>query len=48
MMTLQRWIHGAGVALIGAAVLAVPTMAHHSSAPFYDATKSVEVVMPVM
>ena len=42
-MNLQRWMCGAGVALIGAWALTVPTVAHHSSAPFYDATKSVEV-----
>lgn len=42
-MKLQRWIGGALVALIGALALTVPTVAHHSSAPFYDATKSVEV-----
>lgn len=42
-MKLQRWMCGAGVALIGAWALTVPTVAHHSSAPFYDATKSVEV-----
>lgn len=42
-MKLQRWTGGAAAALIGALALAVPTVAHHSSAPFYDATKSVEV-----
>jgi len=42
-MTLQRWSWGVGVAVLGAWVLAMPALAHHSSAPFYDATKSVEV-----
>jgi hypothetical protein len=42
-MTLQRWMSGAVVAIVGAGMLAVPTVAHHSSTPFYDATKSVEV-----
>lgn len=42
-MRLQRWIGGALVALMGGLALTVPTVAHHSSAPFYDATKSVDV-----
>lgn len=42
-MTLQRWSWGVGVAVLGAWALAMPALAHHSSAPFYDATKSVEV-----
>jgi hypothetical protein len=43
-MTLQRWTMGAGLAVLGAVALGtVPAVAHHSSAPFYDATKSVEV-----
>lgn len=44
-MKLQRWTIGAGLAVVGAVALGtVPAVAHHSSAPFYDATKSVEAV----
>jgi len=43
-MTLQRWILSAALALATAVVLTpVPAKAHHSAAPFYDATKHVEV-----
>lgn len=42
-MTWQRWSWGVAVAVLGAWALTVPAWAHHSSAPFYDATKSVEV-----
>jgi hypothetical protein len=43
-MKLQRWMTGVGLAVLGAVALGtVPAVAHHSSAPFYDATKSVEV-----
>ena len=42
MMT-RRWIGGAVVAVAGAALLTLPAAAHHSSTPFYDATKSVEI-----
>lgn len=31
------------MAVVGAGALAVPVIAHHSSAPFYDPTKTVEV-----
>jgi len=42
-MKTRRWIAGAAVAVIGLAALkGVPAIAHHSSAPFYDATKRVE------
>jgi hypothetical protein len=43
-MTRQRWTAAAAIGL--AAVLlsvAVPAVAHHSSAPFYDASKRVEI-----
>jgi len=41
-MNLTRWIVVASVALIGLVALAgVPAIAHHSAAPFYDATKRV-------
>ena len=42
-MNAQRWMLSATL-VVGAAVLlnTVPAMAHHSSAPFYDATKKVE------
>ncbi len=33
-----------GMAVVGAGALAVPVIAHHSSAPFYDPSKTVEVV----
>ena len=35
------------VVSIGAAAVAAPVLAHHSSAPFYDATKTVEAQGPV-
>ena len=41
-MNAKRWIVGAAV--VAAAAVAVPVIAHHSSAPFYDPTKTVEVV----
>jgi hypothetical protein len=47
-MNIRRWIAAAAVAVIGAAVAAgVPAVAHHSAAPFYDATKHVEAQGPV-
>ncbi len=47
-MNAQRWTLTVGLAA-GAAVLmkTVPALAHHSSAPFYDATKKVEAQGPV-
>lgn len=41
-MNAKRWLVAAGV--MTAAAVAVPVIAHHSSAPFYDPTKTVEVV----
>jgi hypothetical protein len=42
-MKTRRWIAVASVAVIGLVALAgVPAIAHHSAAPFYDATKTVE------
>jgi hypothetical protein len=42
-MNTRRWIAVASFAVIGfAAVRAVPALAHHSAAPFYDSTKHVE------
>ena len=42
-MTIRHWIvPGVIVAAGAAAALTVPALAHHSSAPFYDATKRVE------
>ena len=42
-MSTRRWIAAASVAVIGLVALkGVPAGAHHSSAPFYDATKSAE------
>lgn len=48
-MNVQRMLVSATVAAAGAAVvlMAVPALAHHSSAPFYDATKRVEAQGPV-
>ena len=40
-MNAKRWIVGVSSAL--AAAVAVPVIAHHSSAPFYDPNKTVEV-----
>ena len=41
-MNLRRWIVVGSVAVIGLVALAgVPAIAHHSAAPFYDATKRV-------
>ena len=42
-MNVQRWI---GAAVLTAAAV-VPTVAHHSNAPFYDSSKKVEVEGPV-
>ncbi len=42
-MNVRRWVLGVGVAVAGAVVMmTVPAFAHHSSAPFYDATKRAE------
>ncbi len=43
MLMTRRWLCGVTLALVGAAALSVPMRAHHSSAPFYDASKSVEI-----
>jgi hypothetical protein len=41
-MNLRRWIVAGSLAVIGmVALTAVPAIAHHSAAPFYDATKKV-------
>ena len=41
---MQRWtVVGAIVAAAAVVMTTVPAIAHHSSAPFYDATKKVEV-----
>jgi hypothetical protein len=43
-MNVNRWIGATAVALMGAlAITAIPATAHHSSAPFYDSTKRVEM-----
>jgi hypothetical protein len=48
MMNMKRWIGGAALAVVAALLFAtVPALAHHSSAPFYDATKKVEAQGPV-
>jgi hypothetical protein len=41
-MNAKRWFVVAAAVAVGA--VAVPVIAHHSSAPFYDPTKTVEVV----
>ena len=44
-MSTRRWIAAASVAVIGLVALrGVPAGAHHSSAPFYDATITPEAV----
>jgi hypothetical protein len=41
-MNIRRWIAAASIAAMGLVVLiGVPAVAHHSAAPFYDATKRV-------
>ena len=48
-MNAQRWTRDVGLVLAVAAgaLTACPALAHHSSAPFYDATKKVEAQGPV-
>ena len=47
-MSIRRWAVMASLAIIGLVALnAVPAVAHHSAAPFYDATKHVEAQGPV-
>ena len=48
-MRVQRWlVPGAFAVAAGVvALMTVPAVAHHSSAPFYDATKHVESEGPV-
>jgi hypothetical protein len=42
-MKLQRYIFCSALAAVGALALsAMPAIAHHSNAPFYDSTKKVE------
>jgi hypothetical protein len=45
-MNAKRWFAAASitVAALLVGVVVVPVVAHHSSAPFYDPTKTVEVV----
>jgi hypothetical protein len=47
-MNAHKWMIAAGLA-VGAVVLmkTAPALAHHSSAPFYDATKKIEAQGPV-
>lgn len=47
-MNAHKWMIAAGLA-VGAIVLmkTAPALAHHSSAPFYDATKKVDAQGPV-
>ena len=40
-MNVQRWI--AATLVAGGLMAAIPAIAHHSSAPFYDNTKKVEI-----
>ena len=47
-MNAHRWTLTVGLALAAAVVMKTPpALAHHSSAPFYDATKKVEAQGPV-
>jgi uncharacterized protein DUF6152 len=47
-MNVRRWLAVAAVVVAAAVWLkTVPAMAHHSSAPFYDATKKTEAMGPV-
>jgi hypothetical protein len=47
-MKVQRWIAAAAVAAaLGLLMIAAPVVAHHASAPFYDATRKVEAQGPV-
>lgn len=41
-MRIRRWILGA-FATVGLALLVTPVIAHHSSTPFYDSSKSVSI-----
>src|SRR5258705_3789992 len=42
-MIARRWILGAAVAAaLGVLAATVPALAHHSSAPFYDSSRTVE------
>ena len=43
-MNIRRWITAAAaVAMAGFVLMVAPVIAHHSSAPFYDSTKRVEI-----
>ncbi|MEX0962707.1 MAG: DUF6152 family protein [Pseudohongiellaceae bacterium] len=43
-MSIRRWISAAAaVATLGAALVAIPVLAHHSSTPFYDPDQRVEI-----
>ncbi|MFN7983844.1 MAG: DUF6152 family protein [Vicinamibacterales bacterium] len=47
-MNVRRFsLYALSVIVGGAALATVPVIAHHSSAPFYDATKSAEAQGPV-
>ena len=47
-MNAQRWTMAVGLAVAAAVIMkTAPALAHHSSAPFYDATKKVEAQGPV-
>ena len=43
-MSIRRWISAAAaVATLGAALVVIPVLAHHSSTPFYDPERRVEI-----
>ncbi len=43
-MSIRRWISAAAaVATLGAALVVLPVLAHHSSTPFYDPERRVEI-----
>jgi len=43
-MSIRRWISAAAAAAtLGAALVVIPVLAHHSSTPFYDPDQRVEI-----
>ena len=43
-MSIRRWITAAAsAATLGAALVVIPVLAHHSSTPFYDPDRRVEI-----
>ncbi len=42
-MSIKRWLTAAVAVTLGAALVVVPVLAHHSSTPFYDPERRVEI-----